>query len=122
MKTIKTFTAVCALALCAGAAEARDWDHGHGDYRHYDHHRSHTFVSMNFGYPYRPYYYRPAPVFYSSAPVVYTQPYPAAQPEQYVDNDEYCREYQSTIYIGGRPRPSYGTTCLQPDGSWEIQR
>jgi len=32
----------------------------------------------------------------------------------------YCREYQSTIYIGGRPQQSHGTACRQPDGTWRI--
>ncbi len=32
----------------------------------------------------------------------------------------YCREYQNTVYIGGRPQQAYGTACRQPDGSWEI--
>jgi len=31
-----------------------------------------------------------------------------------------CREYQTTTTIGGVPRKSYGTACLQPDGSWRI--
>lgn len=32
----------------------------------------------------------------------------------------YCREYQQTIYVGGREESAYGTACQQPDGSWEI--
>ena len=32
----------------------------------------------------------------------------------------YCREYQQTIYIGGRPENAYGTACRQPDGSWRV--
>jgi surface antigen len=32
----------------------------------------------------------------------------------------YCREYQSTSTIGGRPQQTYGTACRQPDGSWQI--
>lgn len=32
----------------------------------------------------------------------------------------FCREYQHTIYIGGRPQQAYGTACRQPDGSWQI--
>lgn len=31
----------------------------------------------------------------------------------------YCREYQTTATIGGRPQQVYGTACRQPDGSWE---
>lgn len=33
----------------------------------------------------------------------------------------YCREYVQTTRIGGQPSQTYGTACLQPDGSWQIQ-
>jgi len=37
------------------------------------------------------------------------------------DSDgRYCREYQQTIYVGGRQETGYGIACQQPDGSWEI--
>ena len=32
----------------------------------------------------------------------------------------YCREYQSTILVGGRRESAYGLACMQPDGSWQI--
>lgn len=32
----------------------------------------------------------------------------------------YCREYQTTVDIGGRSERAYGTSCRQPDGSWQI--
>lgn len=32
----------------------------------------------------------------------------------------YCREYQQTVYVGGREEQAYGTACQQPDGSWEV--
>lgn len=32
----------------------------------------------------------------------------------------YCREYQTTATVGGRPQQVYGTACRQPDGSWQI--
>jgi surface antigen len=31
----------------------------------------------------------------------------------------YCREYQTTVTIGGRRESAYGTACRQPDGSWQ---
>ena len=31
----------------------------------------------------------------------------------------YCREYQTTIIVGGRQQQAYGTACRQPDGSWK---
>lgn len=31
-----------------------------------------------------------------------------------------CREFITTITIGGRQEQGYGTACRQPDGSWQI--
>jgi len=33
---------------------------------------------------------------------------------------QYCREYQTTARVGGRPQQVYGTACRQPDGAWKI--
>jgi len=33
---------------------------------------------------------------------------------------EPCREFITTIVIGGREEQGYGTACRQPDGSWQI--
>jgi surface antigen len=33
---------------------------------------------------------------------------------------EYCREFQQTVTIGGRPENAYGIACRQPDGTWQI--
>ncbi len=33
---------------------------------------------------------------------------------------QYCREYQTTVIVGGRKESAYGTACRQPDGSWKI--
>src|SRR5262245_18979129 len=35
-------------------------------------------------------------------------------------NGSFCREYDQTVTIGGRPENSFGTACRQPDGSWRI--
>src|SRR5262249_44588824 len=32
----------------------------------------------------------------------------------------YCREYQTTVTVGGRRESAYGRACMQPDGSWQI--
>lgn len=32
----------------------------------------------------------------------------------------YCREFQQTIVVAGRPQQGYGTACRQPDGSWQL--
>lgn len=34
---------------------------------------------------------------------------------------DYCREYTGSVKVGGRTQESYGTACLQADGSWQIQ-
>lgn len=36
------------------------------------------------------------------------------------DAGQYCREFQQTIVVGGKPQQGYGTACRQPDGSWQI--
>ncbi len=35
-------------------------------------------------------------------------------------NGTYCREYQQMVTVAGRKQESYGTACMQPDGSWKI--
>ena len=59
---------------------------------------------------YRPYSCAPAPA--------YTAPNPAPNPASGRTGE--CREYQTTINIGGRPQQAVGMTCRQPDGSWRI--
>lgn len=121
-----------------GCRGGRHYDRGHD--RHYDrghrgwdrgrdYQRSRTVVSFNYGtgpyyYPRHRYYYRPATVIYSTPPAV-------VQPDViYIDNNNsrivdssdgrYCREYQSKVRIGNNVQDTYGTACMQPDGSWEI--
>lgn len=33
---------------------------------------------------------------------------------------EDCREYQTTVTVGGKRENAYGTACRQSDGSWKI--
>lgn len=33
---------------------------------------------------------------------------------------QYCREFQTEIYVGGEREQGYGTACRQPDGTWKI--
>jgi surface antigen len=58
-------------------------------------------------------------IYYSYAPNYVAPPAP---PPTYVDPDEgtYCRPYSQEIRIDGRLQESYGTACLQPDGTWRI--
>jgi hypothetical protein len=75
----------------------------------------------------------PPPVVYAAPPVVYAPPPVAyAPPAGYVAPPGYvsppvaapaaqdCREYQSQTTIDGRPQPTTGMACRQPDGSWRI--
>ena len=34
----------------------------------------------------------------------------------------YCREFQETVTIGGKPEQAFGTACRQPDGTWKVSR
>lgn len=79
-------------------------------------------------------YYAPPPAYYAPAPGYYYQPAPAyyapqpayAPPPQAATGLSYstanCREYSGTITIDGQEQRSYGTACLQPDGTWRIVR
>lgn len=82
-------------------------------------------------YPPPPVYVAPPPpvVYYEPAPppaVVFTQPPPApvtvnpAGPAYAARNGQLCREYQTTLMIGGVPQPSQGIACRQPDGTWRM--
>ncbi len=31
-----------------------------------------------------------------------------------------CREYRTTVTVGGKQEDAYGTACRQPDGSWRV--
>lgn len=85
---------------------------GHHHWRGHHHgrrHRHHSGVSGLFFFDFSP----PPPrrVIVVPPPVpVYVQPPPQA----------YCREYTSMVMVNGRPVETFGTACLQPDGSWRI--
>ncbi len=34
--------------------------------------------------------------------------------------NQYCREFQQTIYVDGRAEQAYGTACKQADGTWKV--
>jgi hypothetical protein len=74
------------------------------------------------------YYYPPPPPAYYAPPPPPTYYPPPANAEPVsgppTSNSSYstetCREYQTTTRIDGAMHPSYGTACLQPDGTWRI--
>jgi len=116
-----------AILLSAGLsspAEAgwhgpRGYGYGHG-YGHGYHRGGYA----SWGYASAPVFIEPEPVYYAPEPVVTygSETYydNNAQPQQ-PQSDRYCREYTGTGYVGGTPQSTYGTACMQPDGSWELQ-
>ncbi len=42
------------------------------------------------------------------------------QPAYTNKQDQYCREYQQTVTVGGKTETAYGAACRQPDGTWKI--
>ncbi|QCO03798.1 hypothetical protein [Azospirillum argentinense] len=71
-------------------------------------------------------YVQPAPVPAPSPTVVFTEPAPVpiaatpTGPAYTARNGQLCREYQTTVMVGGLAQPGYGTACRQPDGSWRV--
>lgn len=47
-------------------------------------------------------------------------PVAVAAPAPQAPAPQNCREFQQTVTVGGQPQQGYGTTCQQPDGSWQI--
>ncbi|WP_282604418.1 hypothetical protein [Pelagibius sp. Alg239-R121] len=35
--------------------------------------------------------------------------------------ENYCREYQTKVMIGGKEEKAYGTVCRKPGGAWKVQ-
>jgi hypothetical protein len=135
-KSIALAALVLALAAAAPAqADYVTFGYGYGG----EHHHRPYYGPGYWGPP--PVYYAPPPVYYyEPAPppvVIYQQPAPVmvapapapapnaisadqASPS-YTDNQgRTCREYQTTIYMNGMPKASYGTACLMSDGQWRI--
>ena len=140
IKFVLAAAAVLGFALVSVApAQADGWSRHHHHYRSWDHGpRYRSGVTFHFGTPYV--YHRPSPVvIYRYAPppppvvvyrepapqIVYAQPQVSAVPVSPVYTDPMgrtCREYQTTLSVGGTGQPGYGTACLQADGSWRIVR
>ncbi|NTU76325.1 MAG: hypothetical protein HGA90_00670 [Alphaproteobacteria bacterium] len=45
-----------------------------------------------------------------------------AERSSQISSSSYCREFTQQVRIDGRLQESYGTACLQSDGSWKIER
>jgi surface antigen len=46
--------------------------------------------------------------------------YTVPQNTYQTSNGQYCREYQTTIIVDGRPETGRGTACRMPDGTWRV--
>ncbi len=40
--------------------------------------------------------------------------------QEYQYRGRHCRDYQVVFDDGGRTQNMYGTSCMQPDGSWQV--
>ena len=99
---------------------------------HHPYYRRHFFFGPRIVFWGPPVYYGPPPYVYGPpvGPPVYAPGYgvPQQQPMTVnptsapyrASNGLTCREFQTTITVGGQAQPAYGTACLQPDGSWKV--
>jgi hypothetical protein len=99
-----------------------------GHWRH-PHHWHYRFIGPPVVFYGPPAYYRPPPpaVYVAPAPVyvpgpIYSEPLRVspAGPSYRSSNGLTCREYQTTVTVGGQVQNAYGTACLQPDGQWKV--
>ena len=127
--------ALGAVTLQAAPAKADSFAFGYSS----GHFPRHFYRHHHHGFGARYVYVAPPPVYYYPPPpprVVYVNPAPVYAPPPVVYQtppqtlpggplavaQPQCREYQSTAVVNGQQVQSYGTACLQPDGSWRIVR
>lgn len=100
--------------------------HGPWPFRRFGHYGHGPYHGHGHRFRPRGYYESPwdddPPVY--SEPRVYEEPEISSEPLPPVSASETCRqvrEYQTQIYVGGKPVQAYGRACLQPDGSWSYE-
>ena len=127
----KTVLGLAALGLSLGAVAAPAvadqfyfaYGHAPPHWRHFQPRHRHVYVygppvvfvpppAVVYGPP-------PPPVVYAPQPGTFATVTPTSEPYRTADG-RYCREYQSTVMVNGRPQPSYGMACQMPDGTWHI--
>lgn len=135
MKPLAALLAAIGLVVTlgtAGPAAAYEW-HFHHDFDHdFRHHRHHgPGIGFYFGFgsgPFAIHHWPPPIIVYQAPPppaVVAAAPPPSihavpASPDYTDSLGRTCREFRTTVTIGGKPQPSYGTACQESDGSWHI--
>ena len=114
--------------LGAGIGGSVASGNSHGGHRSYNHHRPQprhghhrSYYQSNYDY-----YYTSNPVYNNVDYIVPAQNTTITTTTYNVQNNtgsnnDYCREFTQTVNVGGTSQQSYGTACLQPDGSWKIQ-
>lgn len=121
----RKLAALCAAAMLlmgptSALADSFSFHYGNGPWHAHPryHHRRRVIIAP----PPNVIYVAPPQVIYMPAPAPSAPPIPAnAVSPVYQDRTgHYCREYQANIVVNGRSQPSYGTACLQPDGTWRI--
>ena len=122
--------AVLGLSLGAVAAPAMAdsfyfaYGHAPPPWRHYHPRHHHAYVYgppvvfvpppvVVYGAP------PPPPVVYAPQPGAPASVTPTSEPYR-TASGQYCREYQTTVMVNGRPQPSYGMACQMPDGTWHM--
>jgi len=122
MRALMALCGAVILAAALPAAPAQAWD---------GHNHSHGSLFFSFGGPigYGPYYgpayaypYYPPPGYaygpdYGGSQYAYG---PGSAPPNQSGDQSYCREFQTTIVVDGRPEQAHGTACMQPDGTWQV--
>ncbi len=118
--------AAIAVGTLLGASLGSGINYGSAYASDYHPHYNHNYYGgyHNYHSHYRPYYNNYQTTYQVYNPPVYKtqviqvnsyQPAPQAQAE-------YCREFTQNVQIDGLVQPGYGVACLQPDGSWKIQK
>jgi hypothetical protein len=129
-RSVRIGLGAAAVAAVFALAPGGEPAYAGGGHRHHD---GGGFFSFGYSSPaygyYDPYSYAPAyaypPVYdppygpYDDEPMYYDDGSYQSSPDRSGDGS-YCREFQTTIVIDGRPENAFGTACLQPDGSWAV--
>jgi hypothetical protein len=93
--------------------------HGFGYGAHYGYGSHFGFVNSHYPYSYRHPYFSPSYVV-STQQSASMDVYPQRAKIVSREKSAYCREYMKKIVVDGKKVRTYGTACLQEEGSWRI--
>jgi len=66
-------------------------------------------------------YYSPRQTVFVADGLIGVGPPVMPPPRHQGHRGRHCREFTQTIRMEGRSYESYGTACLRPDGSWQVE-